>query len=163
MRVYDISGDYKMKILIVEDDLDKQKDIIGVIREKYNDSLFNIAASLTSGLQKLIFDDNVDLILLDMSMPNFESTEEEPSNGAPESFAGLEFLEQMALRGIETPVVIITQFVTFGKGANLKKFETLKEKIELEYPDIVLGMLRYSQSSKWNSELLSIIESRRAN
>jgi len=149
-----------MNILIVEDDLDKQNDIVATISEHFLGVSFEIASALTSGLQKLIFNKKIDLVILDMSMPSFEPSSDDPSGGTPESFAGLEFLEQMQLRGIAVPVVIVTQFVTFGRGSSLKKFDSLKEQIESDYCDLLKGMLHYSQSSGWESELISIIGGR---
>ena len=75
--------------------------------------------SYKSGLKELINNgEDYDFILMDMSMPNFDISEEEPDGGSHESFAGRDLLEQMKLREIESKVFIITQLDTFGESVN---------------------------------------------
>ena len=90
-----------MQYLMIEDDEDKARTVQDFIRTEYPDSLGSIAKSLNSGLRALISrQDTLDLVLMDMSMPNYDVTPEEPSGGTPESFAGRELLAQMSLRSI---------------------------------------------------------------
>lgn len=140
-----------MKILLVEDQEEKANDLKNYILKLSSNSHFLDARSLRSGLRLLISSDDVDLIVLDMSMPNFEPSQDDPAGGTPESFAGKEFLAQMHLRSINIPVIIVTQYPTFEKGqVNLKD---LDEDFQINYPEFYFGSIYYSSANdSWQSQ-----------
>lgn len=63
-----------MKILLVEDDEHKMKDIIQYLNQIKRDVVIDKAYSVESGVQRAV-DNQYDLILLDMTIPNFDITE----------------------------------------------------------------------------------------
>jgi CheY-like chemotaxis protein len=141
-------------ILLVEDDLDKRDSIIQYL-DTFNVEL-NITAkqSTTSGLQEIIINPEINFVILDMSMPTFDMTDEDPSGGGPESFAGKEFLEQMNLREINTPVVVVSQLSTFGKGSNKKSLSSLDIELKESYPDFYIGAIFYNSAmDEWKGKL----------
>ena len=94
-----------------------------------------------------------------MSMPNFDPSPDDPLGGTPESFAGQEFLAQMKLRGINTAVIIITQYQTFEEGQI--DLNSIDNYLTNEYRDFYLGAVYYSSADKeWEGSLLNIIESK---
>jgi CheY-like chemotaxis protein len=141
-----------MKILIVEDQIEKSKEI-----EQFCKSFFpkienvSVFQSLRSGLRALM-SNTYDLIFLDMSMPNFDPSSDDPLGGTPESFAGKEFLAQMKLRGEKIPVVIITQYQTFEEGqVDLTSIDSF---LKSTYSGFYLGAIYYSSADKeWEINL----------
>ena len=146
-----------MKILIVEDQKDKSDDITKFFDSFFIDKLeIHVKQSLRSGLKELLTIKDFDLIVLDMSMPNFDPGPEDPIGGTPESFAGKEFLAQMDLREISTPVVVVTQYATFVKGQiDLEELDFL---FKHEYQNFYYGSVYYSSADKeWQKQLRQIL------
>lgn len=149
-----------MKILIVEDQNEKSNDIERFSRECFTDiSEITVKQSLRSGLKEIVGNNDYNLIFLDMSMPNFDPSPDDPLGGTPESFAGQEFLAQMKLRGISTSVIIITQYQTFAEGQI--DLDSIDNYLAYEYHNFYLGAVYYSSADKdWEGNLLKIIENK---
>lgn len=102
-------------------------------------------------------DEGYDLILLDMSMPSDHI--QDNSLGfieEPESFAGEEILAQMKLRGLRTPVLVVTQFRAFAGGS--VTLEMLINKYKREYAGIFAGAVYYSTAlDGWKKDLGDLI------
>ncbi len=145
-----------MKILIVEDQIEKSNEIKSFCSAFFEkiDSVV-VCQSLRSGLRELI-SIKYDLIFLDMSMPNFDPSSDDPLGGTPESFAGKEFLAQMKLRDINVPVVIITQYQTFEEGqVDLVSIDCF---LKHEYKCFYLGAIYYSSADKeWEINLENLL------
>ncbi|WP_210438109.1 hypothetical protein, partial [Vibrio crassostreae] len=60
-----------INILVAEDQEDKSNAIVSVLRDKYPDVHFEYSVSY-SGTAKKIKSQQFDIIILDMSMPNFD-------------------------------------------------------------------------------------------
>jgi CheY-like chemotaxis protein len=143
-----------MKILIVEDDPDKKDAIIAFINTLELNVEIVAKESTSSGLQEIIFNDDIDFIILDMSMPTFDMTEEDPTGGGPESFAGKEFIEQMYLREIDIPVVVVSQLGSFGKGNSKKSLSSLDIELKEAYFTFYIGAIYYNYAmDDWKEKL----------
>lgn len=149
-----------MKYLMIEDDEDKARTVQEFIRAEYPGSTGSLSKSLHSGLRALIAHrDVVDFVLMDMSMPNYDVTPEEPSGGTPESFAGRELLAQMKLRGIATPVIVITMFDKFGETSGKISLEQLARDLSQEYGSIYRGFVYYNAAQEgWKPSLRRLID-----
>ena len=62
-----------MKILLVEDDEHKRNDVAGCLLSLKYDISVDYGYSVESGVQKAV-DNNYDLLLLDMTIPNFDQS-----------------------------------------------------------------------------------------
>lgn len=146
-----------MNILVVEDQEDKSDDIVLHLRDIVEERLScTVRGSLRSGLKELVDFMDYDLIILDMSMPNFDPSVDDPVGGTPESFAGREFLFQMNVRKIFIPVVVVTQYSIFSRGAIT--LDDINSELNKKYGEFYLGAVYYSSSSnQWKSELKNII------
>lgn len=146
-----------MKVLIIEDEFDKREKIRSHLISLLKDKVEIIECeSLRSGLKKIIMDSDFDLILLDMSMPNFDTTEAESGEAQPESFAGREIMAQMQLRGIFIPVLVITQYRSFEKGT--VSFDDLLNQFKDKYFDFFLGAIYYNSATEgWKKDLSDYI------
>src|SRR4051794_7338749 len=100
-----------MKVLIIEDDILKARQVANFLRTNYNVSAIDKRASYRGGLQA-IKSSSYDLCILDMSLPTFDiSPQDEGYETLP--FAGDLLLREMQRRKLALPTVVLTQFTTF--------------------------------------------------
>lgn len=148
-----------MKILLVEDDEDKARKLLEFLQ--LEDAAANVigARSLNSGLRAIIQNaSDLDVLLLDMSMPNFDVGADEPTGGSPENYAGTEILAQMKLRGISIPTIVVSMFDSFGEQKNKISLENLDKRLMLEYKEFYLGHVYYSASQEgWQRSLSNLL------
>lgn len=149
-----------MEILIIEDDEDKSKALEKFISIEFPDACIQNAKSLGGGLRALIAGKNsLDIVLLDMSMPTYDISPQEPSGGTPEIFAGRELLAQMRLRNIKVPAIVVTMFDSFGdvhqKPVSLNQ---LVSELQRDYSPPYIGYVYYSSAQEgWQGSLKNLI------
>lgn len=151
-----------MKVLIIEDDQEKSRNLQDFLKLEFKiDEIIN-AVSLNSGLRALISNQkNVDIVLLDMSMPTYDISVDEPTGGTPESFAGRDLLAQMKLRSIQIPTIIVTQFDSFGSDSNKVSLEILSNELQRDFHPVYQGHVYYNSTQEaWKQNLRNLIESR---
>lgn len=147
-----------MKVLVVEDDSYKANALFDFIKLEYPLASIVIRESLSSGMFELLEFPEIDLILLDMSMPSFDMSDKDPRGGLPESFAGEDFLSQMELMEIDVPVIVVTQFETFERDDDVIPLDSLTGRLRDGYPNIFLGSVYFkSTSEEWKKKLRKII------
>src|ERR1051325_725833 len=145
-----------MNILIVEDDENKREQIGRFVFDRYPQASVNYANSQQSGLRAII-NNTMDLIILDMSMPTFDKTEDE-DGGRPQAYAGREILKQMDRREIHRPVIVLTGYDKFGEGVDALTLAELRDQLEQAHPDSYRGMVFYDVAVEgWKEELTKII------
>ena len=116
-----------MKILLIDDEHDKREKIRSQVELILGSrAIITERESLRGGLKAILTMNDLDLILLDMSMPSFDLTDQFSSED-PESFAGIEIMSQMKLRDVNFPVLVVTQYKSFEKGS--VSLEDLIEKM----------------------------------
>src|SRR5712671_1696051 len=103
-----------MRVLIVEDDDNKRSRLIEFLGETLPSASIDIAKSFQSGLRQ-VRDKAANLVLLDMTLPTYDIGPDE-SGGNMHPFGGRDFLRQMKRLKVITPVIVVTQFETFGSG-----------------------------------------------
>ncbi|MBE4502509.1 response regulator, partial [Vibrio parahaemolyticus] len=107
-----------MKILIIEDNEHKREKVCAFIQSlKYGIELYE-SASFNSGI-KAISKFDLDLIILDMSLPTHDKSANE-SGGRFRVYGGKDIVRKMRRKSITTPFVILTQYSNFGEGENKK-------------------------------------------
>ncbi|WP_333907629.1 hypothetical protein [Delftia acidovorans] len=144
-----------MKLLFVEDDDDKASKILTHI--------INIDASIdlirtksfTSALQALVHQSaEIDGVILDMSMPNYDDSREPPEN-----FAGRDLLRQCKLRKITKPTFVVTMLDSFGAAGAQLTLEQLDSQLSEEFSPAYLGIVYYSSTQEsWKSQLSAKID-----
>jgi CheY-like chemotaxis protein len=146
-----------MRILIVEDDQNKLKQLASFIMDRWPDFEITERRSYRSGLAEIV-SNHYDLILLDMSMPTFDKTPEE-SGGRTRIFAGREILWQMAKRDIRTATMIVTQFESFGEGVDQMSLSELEKDLETAFSTSYLATVYYNAAHEnWKEALVRHIE-----
>ena len=148
-----------MKILFIEDDSDKAERVIEFLKSNIPKVDVILRKSLHEGLLALISArQELDLVLLDMSMPNFDITDAEPTGGKPENLAGRDLLTQMKLRKISVPTVVLTMYDSFEKETERKSLEELKTQLQASFSPTYRGLIQYNTTQEgWQASLLNLI------
>ena len=85
-------------------------------------------------------------------MPNFGPEDLSGVDYSPESFAGKDLMEQMALRDITIPVIVVTQYSSFQEGS--VSLSELSSTFSALFPDIYIGAVYYNAAlDSWKDEL----------
>ncbi len=144
-----------MKILFIEDHPYKQGQVLGFLSEQYLEMRVTTKNSYNSGLKELKErGTDYDLVLLDISMPNYDiSTEENGGDFLP--FAGKLILKEMYLREILTKVIVVTMHGSFEDGT---KMIDLDNHLRTEFRDNYIGYVYFSAvSTEWKKQLEVLI------
>lgn len=133
-----------MRLIIIEDDSNKLKAIVSHL-QKYTDIEVATYASYQSGL-RAILSHQFDLLLLDMSMPAYDT-------GRPLPLAGRDILFLLKRKKISLKTIIITQYENFD-GTSLYN---LHINLNKEFPNNYLGYVYYNVTQdNWKQTLDSL-------
>ena len=147
-----------MKVLVIEDDENKRRQIIAFLAEEFPLYEISVARSYTSGL-KAIRTWQPELVLLDMSLPNFDGEFSSSDGGKFRSYGGRDILHQMTRRRVLSKVVVVTQYDTFSAETNAKTLETLAEELREEFRDNFVDAVFYNASQdEWKLGLRRWLE-----
>lgn len=143
-----------MKVLIIEDYMQKYIEIKNLLELKKME-IVGYHSYLT-GLKEMI-SNKYDLIILDMSLPNYDILSSEKS-GKDRTYGGLDLLHEMRRRKITTKVIIITQFDIFGEIGEKKGLTQLIKEIEDCGFSNFMGLIYYDATSNdWEVELNKLL------
>lgn len=149
-----------MEILYVEDEQNKARQVIQVIKENIPSVNILLRNSYNAALME-IGRESLDLILLDMSLPLYDVSEamEYEEDNDFETFAGIDLLEELVRIDSKKKVIIITAFDVLGEDDNRINLMQLDEKMKKEYCDNYRGIIYYSSSSlEWCHKLVELIK-----
>ncbi len=141
-----------MNILIVEDNT-KKLNCIKEFFYKYCPGCVIDETYSFSGGRKKVFEQEWDLVILDMSLPTYDITPSE-SGGDKKPIAGIGIIKRMKNRGLYYPTIIITQFETFDDEKI--SLETLNQELEENYSDIWKGTVYYGDDD-WEIKLTDLL------
>ena len=145
-----------MRILIIEDDQNKRRQLVEFLCNTFPKCCVDEKFSYQSGLKEILRG-GYDLILLDMSMPTYDISPNE-RGGRPRVFGGKEILRQMQRRGLVIPVVIVTQFESFGDADEAVSLSELCEQLGKDYGSIYRGFVYYNAAlDNWKRDLEDIL------
>jgi CheY-like chemotaxis protein len=145
-----------MNILLVEDEAPKQERILSFLREHWPDSSVRTARSVRSAVDQLTSDE-LDLVLLDVSLPTFDVGPNE-SGGRPQNFGGVEVLRYMDLYEKPIPTILITAYEAFSKDGKPIDHEALDHELREQHPNSYRGLIYYnSLFTEWRTFLEDII------
>lgn len=148
-----------MSFLIIEDDEDKLQTLDKYLHKQFPTTPVLHARSFSSGLRTALEHSSaLTVILLDMSMPSFDVSAQEPSGGTPEPFAGREFLAQMQLRGLNTPTIVVTMFDHFTDKEEKTSLHQLNELLSEKFSPPYTKTIHFNPRQEgWQAELLECI------
>src|SRR5262245_54118704 len=106
-----------MKILLIEDDPNKTKNIVSYLNELLlGSAAISLAASYNSAVD-LLLKEAFSLVILDMTLPMFDTGPRE-DGFRHNAFAGREVLREIKRRAIVCSVFVMTQYETLGHGVD---------------------------------------------
>lgn len=147
-----------MRILVVEDDQFKREQVMEFVRNLLPSALLVERRSLQGGLRELI-KQQYDVIILDMSLPNYDISSDEPDGGLPLSFGGREILQQMDRRKILVPVIIFTGFDVFGQGLEEISLHDLVQDLKSNHKTNYFGTVYYNATADtWKKDLSKLLK-----
>lgn len=140
-----------MRILIIEDNLNKLKQIRNLLKKNWPDSEVDETYAFNNGMKKILEGD-WDLVILDMSLPTYNITSTE-GGGDKKPVAGKNIMKRMLNKKIFSPVIVITQFETFDDDKI--SLESLNEEFKSSFSRIWKGTIYYGDDEwKLNFETL---------
>lgn len=143
-------------VIVIEDDFKKKEDIRNFLK---SDLLINnivIKESYQSGLRELI-KNKFDLLLLDMSIPTWDKSIDEPG-GNFEKFGGYKILKEITRKKKQIKTILITMFDDFGESDTSITLNQLDNLLKTEFPDIYIGAVYYNtREEKWKADLSEFI------
>lgn len=144
------------KILIIEDNTAKLERLKYFCEQQYPGIQITERPSYISAQREIVQNGNAyDLILLDVSMANYDTSEEE-NGGQPKPLAGMSILRFMLLAKIHTPVIVVTMYENFVDGVKIKQ---LDRNFKTQYPDIYEGYVYYShKNNDWKKALKNLMD-----
>ncbi|MFL5741010.1 MAG: hypothetical protein ACJ75B_12385 [Flavisolibacter sp.] len=146
----------KNNILLIEDDQKKIDDIKCFISEGMNSYKLVIRQSYQSGLKELLTK-RYDLLLLDMSLPTWDSMEYE-AVGNFEKFGGYKIMMEMERKKVKTKTILITMFDDFGESDSSMTLMEIDSALKESFKDFYLGYVFYnSRENNWMERLRSFI------
>jgi CheY-like chemotaxis protein len=145
-----------VSILLIEDDGNKLTQLCAFLKENFPSAEVTTARSLQGGIKQVRANAH-NLVLLDMTLPNFDPTPDD-AGGQTHNFGGKEFLKQLNRFDIKVPVIVITQFIAFGRGPQTIGLEDLdKELNELFSPNYIGSVYYHASIHRWKEELQRLI------
>lgn len=146
-----------MKILLSEDDPLKRDQIRSVLLHLPKPPGIVCTRSFHSTVEALLRE-AFDIVILDMTMPAFDSTPDD-DGGRHDPYAGREVLSEMLRYGIDTPVVVVTQFDRFGSGKSALRLAELDRELAAEFARQYRGFVFWESSSEsWRTALTDILQ-----
>ena len=139
-------------ILIIDDDNYKKKNIKELVLSIDKTFIISEEEAINPGLLDLR-SSKYDLIILDMSLPVFSSSESSSFN----TFGGIAILREMRRKEITTPVIVVTQYEIFGEGEIQKTSKMIDEECKSKF-DNYIGIVIYSSvNNEWKEKLVKMI------
>jgi len=146
-----------LKALLVEDDENKRDQIASFVQSQYPNLELQIASSLIGGLRAAKAA-KPELILLDMTLPNFDAEVGDTGTGM-HAFGGEEFLRQIERFQLKSKVILITQFETFGEHPHMKGLAEVDNDLKARFPDMYLGAIYYHATiNEWMKQLGVVVD-----
>ncbi len=143
------------KVLIVEDDPTKRDKLIEFMNATYCVDELIVKQSYNTGLHAINKEyEDIDIILLDMTMTTYEVSSEE-AGGDPEPTAGYNILYAMDIRGIRCKVIVVTMYESFDG----KEISALHNTLNKEFHENYKGYVQFEHNSnKWRELLKKKID-----
>ncbi len=144
------------KIILIEDDFKKKEDIKNFLLSDLKINDITIKESYQSGLRELI-KNQYDLLLLDMSIPTWDKSIDEPG-GNFEKFGGFKILKEITRKKKPVNTILITMFDDFGESDTSITLTQLDTLLKDEFPKIYKGAVYYNtREEKWRTDLKRLI------
>lgn len=148
-----------MNILLIEDSDFKRSRVQNFLKEELEEKItIEAACSYTSGLNSLI-DNNYDLAIIDMSLPNYDRVPGIP-DGEFRTYGGLDLARQIKRRKIKTKFIFLTQFDSFSEKGKNVDLRIIEDETKEKHPEQFLGCIYYEHAGyNWKDNLMNVVNS----
>lgn len=146
-----------MKVVVVEDSPIKAQAVLDLLSRTPTVCEVALERSYQGALRR-IQADPPDLIILDMTLPNFD-VQPGVRTGKPRPLGGYDILRKLQRKSVSTAVVILTQYESFDSGEETLTLEDLNRKCQVEFPSIYRTTIYFSPSNtRWSDELSATLQ-----
>lgn len=145
------------KLLFIEDDEKKIEDVKLFVESSFPKLDLTITQSYQSGLKELINSD-YDLLLLDMSIPTWDSIQYEPVDSF-EKFGGFKIMRELTRRNRAIRTILITMFDDFGESDSSITVSQIDLILKNDFSAFYLGYVFYnSKENNWKNDLKRMLD-----
>lgn len=145
-----------MRVLVVDDESGKREQIVRFLATLPSVTAVDQAKSFQSAMERITAD-NYEYVVLDMRLTSFDVTAMD-DGGRPRNFGGDEVLRKMKRRGINTRVIVLTQYSMFHSQGAVLSLEQLAAQFSDKYPAFV-GLIQFQHSNtNWQERLRSALQ-----
>jgi len=143
-----------MNILIVEDEISKEKSIKNFILEILPTANITTSNSITTAIIEIGGSD-FNYIILDMSLPLYDLNDMNHSEDNEfEALGGTFVLDEIDRLGRKCQVIVVTAFDVIGEGERQIELSQIKEELKEEYPLNYIDTIFYNTSGfEWKNQL----------
>lgn len=145
-----------MKILIVEDDPFKLKQLRRRVEEFPDITPVEVACSLQEAMATLSAH-TYDVVLLDMAIPSHAGTGSGDVYSQP--VGGLDVLLYLSANERDERVIILTQYPTVEYDREHVPLPKLRERLAGDGVDLVLDVILFSETGDWKVRVGKLLES----
>ena len=121
-----------MKILFVEDENIKRRDIMNYLSTDLNINDIDVVHSLMGGMLALK-KKNYKMVLLDMSLPLYDINGEDEEINEFEAFGGIEILDEIERKELDVKVLVITAFDVIEDDTKKIRLDQLDNQMKENY------------------------------
>ncbi|MEG8052896.1 hypothetical protein QP185_05910 [Sphingomonas aerolata] len=121
-----------MNILLIEDDTLKAERILDFLSDFADGDKICHERSYNTGLRSALLS-QPSLIVLDMTLPTYD-VGAKSREGRSRTMGGVDLMRKLKLKGVKLPVIVVSQFTTFGEGPDMIEFADLMEQCTSEFP-----------------------------
>ena len=147
-----------MNILLIEDDKKKAQDICDFVKKSFYNLSIKTKGSYQSGIRELIAS-SYDLLLLDMSIPTWDKSINEPG-GSFEKFGGYKVLKESKRKNRMVSTILITMFEDFGSANATITLNDIDKELRETFSPFYKGFVFYNaREDNWKHKLQQIINS----
>ncbi|GAB2918231.1 response regulator transcription factor [Rheinheimera gaetbuli] len=146
-----------MNLLLVEDGPYKSDRVQEFILSTFSNFTVSVVRSYSSGVKALV-SLNYDLIILDMSLPTFDTINGQ-GGGDKRMYGGLDIARQIHRRKIDSKFLFLTQHRSFSENPKLEKLADIDHVARDIYGEQYLGYIFYEHAGfDWKDKLKEILD-----
>lgn len=147
-----------LKVLLVEDELTKEKKLMNHICTIHPHVSLDIKHSITTAIIALR-QNEYNYVVLDMSLPLYDFDDMEHSEDNEfDAFGGMSVLDEIDRLFKVCKVIVVTAFDKLGEGKKQIELPQIQSELEESFPENYVGCIFYDSSRiDWQSELNSYL------
>ena len=141
-----------MRVLLVEDEDPKRQHLLKFCAEVFKNIQVEQAASVRGAIDFLRVE-QIDLMLLDMSLPTFDIAAKE-RGGRPQGAGGVEIIRFLDMMDQAVPIIVVTAYPAIQIDGHLKSLDEIDVLLREEHPGLYRSLVYFnSVYGGWRQEL----------